>query len=193
MRVDSSSAAAVSSGTPGSGASSGAASGAASGSGSAPGSGSAADVGASLKLTAQQKALVAKLVATDEHVRAHEQAHLAAAGGYATSGASFTYERGPDGEMYAVGGEVSIDASPIPGDPQATIRKAETVREAALAPVDPSDQDRAVASAASQMEVTAQRELDRMQASAWLNRAPGGGNNYAQPPAASGTLLSIVA
>src|SRR5689334_13845370 len=64
---------------------------------------------------------ISKLSETDRHVRSHEQAHLAAAGAYASGGASYTYEKGPDGNEYAVAGEVPIDVSPIPGNPQKTI------------------------------------------------------------------------
>ena len=55
---------------------------------------------------------VAALASTDRKVRSHEAAHLAAAGGLAQGGASFSTVRGPDGQMYAVGGEVGIDVSP---------------------------------------------------------------------------------
>ena len=104
------------------------------------------------------QAQLAKLKATDRAVRAHEQAHISAAGGYAKGGASFSYTRGPDGKLYAVSGEVGIDASPVPGDPDATIRKAQIVRQAAMAPANPSGQDRSVAAAASQMAQEARVE-----------------------------------
>jgi len=54
---------------------------------------------------------------------------------------------------------VSIDASAVPGDPEATLRKAQTVRAAALAPAEPSSQDRAVAAQAAQMAASAQAEI----------------------------------
>jgi len=104
---------------------------------------------------------IAKLRARDKEVRAHEQAHSAAAGGLAKGGASFTYERGPDGQQYAVGGEVNIDTSPVPGDPEATIRKAQQIRSAALAPADPSSQDRAVSASATTLEAQARQELQK--------------------------------
>lgn len=104
---------------------------------------------------------ISELAARDRHVRAHEQAHLSASGGYATSGASFTYQVGPDGRRYAVGGEVSIDTSPIAGNPEATIQKAQVIQRAALAPSDPSAQDRSVHAQAVQMEVSARQELQR--------------------------------
>ncbi|MGR8930189.1 MAG: putative metalloprotease CJM1_0395 family protein [Gammaproteobacteria bacterium] len=95
----------------------------------------------------------------DREVRTHEQAHLSAAGGLALSGAHFQYTTGPDGQRYAVGGDVSIDISEVPGDPEATIRKAETIRRAALAPAEPSEQDYRVAARASEMANKARVEL----------------------------------
>jgi len=95
----------------------------------------------------------------DREVRAHEQAHLSAAGGLALSGAHFQYTTGPDGQRYAVGGDVSIDISEVPEDPQATLRKAETIRRAALAPAEPSTQDYRVAARAAAMANKARVEL----------------------------------
>jgi len=98
----------------------------------------------------------------DQQVRAHEQAHIASGGRYISSGAQFTYQTGPDGKRYAVGGEVSIDTSTVPGDPEASIRKAEAVARAALAPADPSAQDQSVAASARQTIAQARVELARM-------------------------------
>lgn len=103
--------------------------------------------------------VVIELKQRDAEVRAHEAAHLAAAGGVATSGASFHYQQGPDGVRYAIGGEVSIDTSPVSGDPAATLQKAETIRRAALAPAQPSGQDLQVAASATTMAARAQIEL----------------------------------
>ena len=113
-------------------------------------------------LTAEERAAVAELQQTDRAVRAHENAHLAAAGGLAR-GVSFQYATGPDGQQYAVAGEVSIDSSPVSGDPQATIQKAQQIRAAASAPANPSGQDRAVAAQAAQMEAAARVELAAQQ------------------------------
>jgi hypothetical protein len=93
----------------------------------------------------------------DAEVKAHEQAHMAAGGGLVQGAASYTYEKGPDGAMYAVGGEVKIDTSPA-RTPDQTIRKAQQIRRAALAPAQPSATDRAVAAAASRMEGQARAE-----------------------------------
>lgn len=58
-------------------------------------------------------------------------AHQTAGGPY-TGGASYDYEVGPDGKRYAVAGEVPIDYGPVPGDPQATVEKMQTVIAAAM-------------------------------------------------------------
>ena len=93
-------------------------------------------------LTEQEQAEVDALKARDRQVRAHEQAHAAIGGAYAGA-PSYTYQVGPDGQRYAVGGEVKIDASPIPGDPEATLEKMRVVERAALAPAEPSSQSTA--------------------------------------------------
>lgn len=95
----------------------------------------------------------------DQEVRRHEQAHKGAAGSLSTSGPSFEYQTGPDGRRYAVGGEVNIDTSAVPGDPRATIAKMQQVRRAALAPANPSGQDRSVAAKAASIEQQARAEL----------------------------------
>jgi hypothetical protein len=113
----------------------------------------------------EERKQVRELEKRDREVKAHEAAHKAAAGGHARGGANFEYETGPDGRRYAVGGHVDIDVSPVQGNPRATLQKAMTVQRAALAPADPSGQDRAVAAAAAQMALQAQKDL-----------AAGGGN-----------------
>jgi hypothetical protein len=101
---------------------------------------------------------VAELKKRDREVRQHEQAHQAAGGQYA-SAPSYEYQKGPDGQQYAVGGEVQIDSSPIAGDPEATIEKMRVVKAAALAPAEPSGQDRKVAAAADAAAQQARAEL----------------------------------
>lgn len=108
--------------------------------------------------TEEQLAQIQDLKARDQEVRQHEAAHQAAGGALAGS-ATFSYERGPDGQLYAIGGEVSIDISTVSGDPQATIAKMRTVHAAAIAPHDPSSQDRQVAAQAMAIMIKAQQEL----------------------------------
>ena len=109
-------------------------------------------------LTEEEQEVVRDLKARDAEVRRHEQAHAAVGGQYAGQ-PTYTYQTGPDGQRYAIGGQVSIDSAPIEGDPEATIRKLEIVRRAALAPAEPSPQDRRIAAQASAGIVRAQGEL----------------------------------
>lgn len=112
-------------------------------------------------LTAAEQKQLRELKARDREVRAHEAAHLIAAGTLAIRGANYTYQRGPDGVQYAVDREVSIDNSPVPGDPEATLDKAQQIRKAALAPAQPSQQDIAVANKATQLAIEARAEINR--------------------------------
>jgi len=109
------------------------------------------------QLDAEQKKEIADLKKTDQEVKAHEQAHMAAGAGLVMGGANYQYQRGPDGKMYAVGGEVTIDTS-RENDPKETVNKMQQVKRAALAPAQPSGQDRSVAARASQIEVEARTE-----------------------------------
>ena len=135
-------------------------------------------------LTPEALKLIDQLKARDAEVRQHEQAHLAAAGGLALSGASYTYQRGPNGVNYAIGGEVQIDTSPG-ATPQETIARAGKIQAAALAPAGPSGADRAVAAQAQQMETQARAELaqqDQPDASERVRRA------YGSEPSSQPTL-----
>jgi hypothetical protein len=110
-------------------------------------------------LTQAELQLIMELEQIDTEVRSHEMAHIAAGGSLITSGASFTYQRGPDGNNYAVAGEVGIDTSAIPGDPKATAQKMRQVKSASLAPANPSAQDLKVASKAAALAAKASSEL----------------------------------
>lgn len=102
---------------------------------------------------------VAQLKNRDREVRQHEAAHRNAAGQHARGGARFSYQTGPDGKRYTVGGEVAIDTRAVPNDPHTTLNKAHTVRRAALAPAEPSPQDHKVALQAAKLEQQALQEL----------------------------------
>ena len=54
---------------------------------------------------------------------------------------------------------MSISTGGVPDDPEATIAKAQQIQRAALAPADPSSQDRAVAAGAASLELQALAEL----------------------------------
>lgn len=81
-----------------------------------------------------------------------------AAAGSMGGGASFDYQVGPDGRNYAVGGEVPVRTG-TPSTPEEAIRNAAQLRAAALAPAEPSGQDRAVAAQAAAMESAARAEM----------------------------------
>ncbi|MCW8915546.1 MAG: putative metalloprotease CJM1_0395 family protein [Magnetovibrio sp.] len=126
------------------------------------------------ELTEEEQQRVQELKKIDREVRAHERAHRAA-GGTLTGGAQFTYVRGPDGQQYAVSGEVSIDVS-RESSAAATAAKMEAVIRAALAPANPSAQDVAVAAQARQVlnEVSQEAHQER------LNLTEGENDNAAQ-------------
>ena len=146
------------------------------------------------ELTPEEKDIVEHLKQVDREVRAHEQAHLSAAGPYATGGASFQFTTGPDGAAYAVAGEVGIDAS-SERTPEATIQKMQVVRAAALAPADPSPQDMAVAAAAGAAESAARGDLAKQQAAEMEQKSEEGAQrreaSEAAPKDASEPLLPL--
>jgi hypothetical protein len=111
------------------------------------------------ELRADEIRELTKLKQRDREVKAHEQAHIASGGSYVKGGAKFEYETGPDGKKYAVGGEVQIDTSKVSGDPEATLRKMQAIRGAALAPATPSGTDRKIAAQATQIENQARLEI----------------------------------
>lgn len=115
----------------------------------------------STELSADEEKQVQQLKDRDREVRIHEQAHAAVGGQYAGS-PSYTFETGPDGKRYAVGGEVSIDVGEEE-KPEDTIQKMQIVRAAALAPAEPSTQDLKVAAEASQKEMKARAEVGQAQ------------------------------
>jgi len=110
-------------------------------------------------LDEDEKQQVAKLKQRDAEVRAHEQAHMAAAGSLAMGGPNYVFQTGPDGKQYAIGGNVKIDTSPA-HTPEQTAQKAKQIRAAALAPSDPSPQDLKVAASAASMEMEASAKLN---------------------------------
>ena len=122
-----------------------------------------------------------RLEVRDKEVRAHEAAHRRA-GGSLTGVATYQLEKGPDGAMYAIAGEVPIDTSEA-GTPRATIAKARAIRKAALAPLDPSNADLVVAAKAYAMEARArlllgrEAEADEASSTADLTGGPYGQEN----------------
>ncbi len=115
------------------------------------------------ELSAEELQAVEELKARDREVRAHEMAHLASAGQHARGGPSYTFQQGPDGRRYAIGGEVPIDVGKEK-TPEQTIQKMRAVRSAAMAPANPSPADRSIAASASALEAQARQEIQAEQA-----------------------------
>ena len=109
------------------------------------------------ELTEEEQQKVKEMKERDEEVRVHENAHKSAGGQYAAA-PTYTYETGPDGKRYITDGEVSIDIGEEK-DPQDTIEKMQIVKRAAMAPAEPSGQDRKVYQEANQKEAAARQEL----------------------------------
>jgi len=111
---------------------------------------------------AREREAVRQLEQQDREVREAQSAHAAAAG--LLGGApTFTYRVGPDGRLYAISGEVRLDTTAVPGDPEATLRKARQIEEAAFTPGDSSPEDRRAAAIASALASRARQELARQQ------------------------------
>jgi hypothetical protein len=107
----------------------------------------------------QESELINQLKAREREVIRHEQAHASIGGQYAGA-PQYEYKKGPDNRSYINGGEVSIDTSEE-ASPQQTLRKAEIIMRAALAPAEPSEQDRKVAADAAAMALKAQAEISK--------------------------------
>ncbi len=102
----------------------------------------------------------------DAEVRLHERAHAASLGPYAESAIHYSTARGPAGERVVTGGRIAVDLDPVPGDPRASLKKARTVLNAALAPGDPSAADMRVAADAYRLAAASQRALRRLEVDA---------------------------
>ena len=108
-------------------------------------------------LSAAQQRQLQALQSRDIAVKAHEMAHAAAAAGL--SGVpTYTYQTGPNGERFAIGGQVNIDMSPG-RTPEETLTKASRILAAATAPSDPSSADNSVAMQASRMASIARSQI----------------------------------
>ena len=80
---------------------------------------------------------------SDANIQSHEQTHASI--GRTTAPISYTYQEGPDGKMYAIGGHVKLDTS-IPDDPKAALFKLDQIKRASLGPSDVSGADIGIAS-----------------------------------------------
>ena len=121
-------------------------------------------------LSSADRQILSSLQQRDSEVRSHEAAHIAAGGSAVRGGASFEYEKGPDGKLYAVGGEVPISVGEG-ATPEQKLANAKAVRAGALAPASPSPQDLKVAANAAQLEAQARFEIAQERSEALKLRA----------------------
>jgi hypothetical protein len=147
------------------------------------------------ELTPEEEKVVEKLKERDAEVRRHEQAHVAAAAGHAVGGPQYEYQTGPDKKQYAVGGHVDIDMTPVSGNPEATLQKAQAIRRSATSPAEPSGADQAVAAQAVKMAMDATREIAEKRASesASARGSESRRNPYASSAAAPGRFINTYA
>jgi|GEM_PF-4759683 len=104
--------------------------------------------------------MISPLSAIDAAVKAHEWSHLLTLGPYAAGPIQYDFVIDSEGNRYAVGGSVAVDLSPVPGDPEATARKAKAVLQAAYAPGNPSGADLQVAQKAYLLLRQAEKEQE---------------------------------
>lgn len=111
------------------------------------------------ELSREDQELVNDLEARDAKVRSHETTHAMVAGGQAGL-PTYTYQTGPDGKRYAIGGSVNI-ATMTTGDAEQDARRAKTAYRAAMATGEPSSRDMQAATRARTLEAEAsRREMD---------------------------------
>jgi len=87
-----------------------------------------------------------KFKTTDHNIRSHEQTHATI--GHTTAPISYTYQEGPDGKLYAVGGSVRLDTS-IPKDPKEAEIKLDQIEKSVNAVSNQSGADSNIALQAS--------------------------------------------
>jgi hypothetical protein len=98
-----------------------------------------------------------KFKKTDAQIRTHEQVHATI--GHTTAPISYTYQQGPDGKMYAVGGSVRLDVS-IPEDPKEALYKLDQIQKASTAPAFLSGADISISSQANLNKLLIEIKVD---------------------------------
>jgi hypothetical protein len=122
-----------------------------------------------IKITEKKDALknqdnnIKEFQSINSTVRSHEQIHMAALGQYAGSIPAYNFITGPDGKSYAGGGSIKVDMSPVPGNPEATLSKANTILYASMATGNPSDADKSTAEKAFTLALQAKKEINKKQ------------------------------
>lgn len=90
------------------------------------------------------------------------QVMKAAVGGAFAGDSTYQFALGPDGRRYIVGGDVSLDVSPVENNPRATISKMQRVRAAAGLSVQRTQNDRVATFMSVRTEGSARSQLAKM-------------------------------
>lgn len=90
------------------------------------------------------------------------QVMKAAVGGAFAGDSTYQFALGPDGRRYIVGGDVSLDVSPVENNPRATISKMQRVRAAAGVSVQRTQNDRVATFMSVRTEGSARSQLAKM-------------------------------
>lgn len=94
----------------------------------------------------------------DSEIRLHEQTHTSLTG--TISSIQYSYQMGPDGKMYAVGGSVRLDTS-IPSDTNAAINKLDSIISSATSSgANMSAADSSIATSANLMKMRLNFQVD---------------------------------
>lgn len=102
-------------------------------------------------MSTEDRALLDRLRARDALVRGHENAHVTTAGGQAAGPVQYSYQTGPDGQQYAIGGSVSIAVVSSPMNDEDAARQAGVAQRAAMAGGQASLRDMQVAMRAGEL------------------------------------------
>lgn len=98
----------------------------------------------------------------EQSVISHENTHMQVGGEFAGA-PSYIYQKGPDGKLHIVGGEVTMKL-PAGGDLEKLKAALERVKRAAMAPADPSPQDQKTAAMASAQQSSVENAIKRKKA-----------------------------
>lgn len=110
-------------------------------------------------LSEAERQEVRRLRSQERRLSMAQNAQRQLAGPYARS-VSRSFRNGPDGVGYAVDGSISLDTT-ASSSPQENLKKAQTLRAAAMASGQPSASDMEAIARANQMEAKAQLEMAR--------------------------------
>jgi hypothetical protein len=127
---------------------------------SGPGAGPRPGARSYQQLEPEERAVVDRLRQRDAQVKQEEKAHAAVAGDLAGP-ISYIYQRGPDGQLYAVGGSVPIQAQTVSGDPDEAARIGARLAAAGQAATNPSGADLAAVRAGYRLQGSAEQDLRR--------------------------------